>query len=192
METNVFEYVVCYLGVYRCIWYIPIFQSDLSEKGQSWHYNGVILGAIASQITSLTIVHSTVYSDADQRRHQSSASVAFVRGIQQGPVNSPHKWPVTRKMFPFDDVLMIIAHTIPVGPHDHRSVSNHRCLQCLLNGIFKSIIKKISTVCYTDTVSEKFTDYPHTKGQQNGKSIHDMTPSCVNYSTWVAKSCTHH
>ena len=49
---------------------------------------------------------STVYSDADQRKHQSSASLAFVRGIHRGPVNSPHKWPVTRKMFPFDDVIM--------------------------------------------------------------------------------------
>ena len=64
------------------------------------------MGAIASQITSLTIVYSTVYSDADQRKHQSSASLAFVWGIHRGPVNSPHKWPVTRKIFPFDDVIM--------------------------------------------------------------------------------------
>ena len=66
------------------------------------YYNDVIMGAIASQITSLTIVYSTVYSDADQRKHQSSASLAFVRGIHRGRVNSPHKWPVTREMFPFD------------------------------------------------------------------------------------------
>ena len=71
------------------------------------HYSDVIMGTIASQITSLTIVYSTVYSDADQRKHQSSASLAFVRGIHRGPVNSPHKWPVTRKMFPFDDFIMI-------------------------------------------------------------------------------------
>ena len=64
------------------------------------------MGMIASQITSLTIVYSTVYSDADHRKHQSSASLAFVRGIHRGPVNSPHKWPATRKMFPFDDVIM--------------------------------------------------------------------------------------
>ena len=64
------------------------------------------MGAIASQITSLTIVYSTVYSDADQRKHQSSASLAFLRIIHRGRVNSPHKWPVTRKMFPFDDVMM--------------------------------------------------------------------------------------
>ena len=54
------------------------------------------MSAIASQITSLTIVYSTVYSAADQRKHQSSASLAFVRGNHRGPVNSPHKWPVTR------------------------------------------------------------------------------------------------
>ena len=71
------------------------------------HYDDVRMGAIASQITSLTIVYWTVYSDADQRKHQSSASLAFVRGIHRGPVNSPHKGPVTRKMFPFDDVIML-------------------------------------------------------------------------------------
>ena len=63
------------------------------------HYDGVIIGEIASQITSLTIVCSTVYSDADQRKHQSSASLAFAWGIHRGPVNSPHKWAVTRKNF---------------------------------------------------------------------------------------------
>ena len=64
------------------------------------------MDAIASQITSLKIVYSTVYSDADQRTHQSSTSLAFVRGIHRGPVNSLHKGPVTQKMFPFDDVIM--------------------------------------------------------------------------------------
>ena len=72
------------------------------------HYNDVIMGTMASQITSFTIVYSTVYSGIDQRKHQSSASLAFVRGIHRRPVNSPHKGPVTRKMFPFDDVIMIL------------------------------------------------------------------------------------
>ena len=70
------------------------------------HYDDVIMSAIASQITSLTIVYSIIYSDADQRKHQSSASLAFVQGIHRGPVNSPHKWPVARKMLSFDDVIM--------------------------------------------------------------------------------------
>ena len=73
------------------------------------HYNDVIMGPIASQITSHSIVYSIVYSDADQRKYHSSASLAFVRGIHRGPVNSPHKWPVTRKLFPFDDVIMDTA-----------------------------------------------------------------------------------
>ena len=70
------------------------------------HYDDVIMTTLASQISSLAIVYSIVHSDADQRKHQSSASLAFVRGIHRGPVNSPHKGPVTRKMFPFDDVIM--------------------------------------------------------------------------------------
>ena len=70
------------------------------------HYDDVITGVMASQITSLTIVYSTVYSGAVQRTHQSSASLAFVWGIHRAPVNFPHKWPVTRKIFPFDDVIM--------------------------------------------------------------------------------------
>ena len=59
------------------------------------------MSLMAAQITSLTIVYSTIYSDSDQRKHQSSAPLAFVWGIHRWPVNSPHKWPVTRKMFPF-------------------------------------------------------------------------------------------
>ena len=61
---------------------------------------------MVSQITSLTITSSTVYSGADQRKHQSSVSMAFVQGIHRRLVNSPHTWPVTRKMFPFDDFIM--------------------------------------------------------------------------------------
>ena len=77
------------------------------QPSSRWlHYCDVVMGTMASQITSLTIVYLTVYSGADQRKHQSSASLAFVQGIHWGPGNSPHKWPVTRKMFPFDDVMM--------------------------------------------------------------------------------------
>ena len=85
---------------WQCMIRVPV--------GRIWvkHYSDVIMGAMASQINSLTIVYSSVYSDADQRKHQSSASLAFVRGIHRWPVNSPHKWPVSRKMFPFDDVIM--------------------------------------------------------------------------------------
>ena len=70
------------------------------------HYSDVIMGAMASQITTVSIVYSPVYSSADQRKHQSSVSLAFVRGIHRWPVNSPHKGPLTRKMVPFDDVII--------------------------------------------------------------------------------------
>ena len=69
------------------------------------HYGDVIMSAMTYQITSLTMVYSTDYSGADQRKHQSSASLAFVRRIHRWPVNSLHKGPVTRKMFPFDDII---------------------------------------------------------------------------------------
>ena len=51
--------------------------------------------------------HDCLLNRADQRKHQSSASTAFVSGIHRGPVNSPHKWPVTREVFPFDDIIRI-------------------------------------------------------------------------------------
>ena len=70
------------------------------------HYSDVIMGAMASQITSLAIACSTVCSGADQRKHQSSASLASVRGIHRWTVNSPHKGPVKRKRFPCDDVIL--------------------------------------------------------------------------------------
>ena len=70
------------------------------------HYNDVIMNAMASKITGLTIVYSAVYSGADQRKHQIAESLAFVWGFHRWPLNSPHKGPVTRKMFPFDDVIM--------------------------------------------------------------------------------------
>ena len=86
---------------------------------KAFHYNDVIMTRIASQITSLTVVYSIVYSGADQRKHQSSASLAFVRGIHRGPVNSPHKGPVTRKMFPFDDVIMLGTFLVGDGWNTH-------------------------------------------------------------------------
>ena len=97
------------------------------------------MGAIASQITSLTIVYSTVYSHADQRKHQSSASLDFVRGIHRWLVNSPHKWPVTRKMFPFDDVIMGCSKVDPwfhppkVLFHDYFSPSGEQLEQRILS-----------------------------------------------------------
>ena len=61
------------------------------------HFSDVII--MASQTTGVSVVFSTVCSGTDQRKHQSSASLAFMRGIHRWPVDSPHKGPVTRKCF---------------------------------------------------------------------------------------------
>ena len=69
------------------------------------------MSRMASQITGILIVCSTLSSSADQRKHQSSVWLAFVSGIHQWPVDSPHKGPVIWKMFPFDDIIMICRIT---------------------------------------------------------------------------------
>ena len=83
------------------VWYSP--KSNFTRIAHDiyhQHYGDIIMGAIASQITSLTIVYSTVYSDADKK----NPSKLRVTGLCAG--NPPHKWPVTRKKFLFDDVIM--------------------------------------------------------------------------------------
>ena len=80
----------------------------------STHYSDIIMGAMTPEI-SHTIVYSTVHTNAGQWKHQRSASLAFVRGIHRWPVNSPHKRPVTRKMFLLDDVIMQTI-SVPIGP----------------------------------------------------------------------------
>ena len=78
-------------------------------------FSEVIMSSMASQIASLTIFYSTVYSGADQRKPQSSASLVFKRGIHRWSVNTPHRGPVTQKMFPFDDVIMLQLQLYPHG-----------------------------------------------------------------------------
>ena len=70
------------------------------------HCSAVIINAMASQISGVSIVCSNVCPGADQRKHQSSASLAFLRGNHRWPVDYPHKGPITWKRFPFDDVIM--------------------------------------------------------------------------------------
>ena len=77
----------------------PLFGCHICGHHVVNHYSDAIMGTMASQITSLMIVYSAVYSGTYQRKHQGSASLSFVRGIHRWPVNSPHKGPVTRKKF---------------------------------------------------------------------------------------------
>ena len=117
--TNLFCNNVEYIGLFKCINYmlLSVIHSKISAcfgnkivqrmhtgntaalclgfpSHHTWHYGDVLMGTMVSQTTSLTIVYSTVWSGADQRKHQSSALLAFVRGIYRWSMNSPHKWPV--------------------------------------------------------------------------------------------------
>ena len=80
--------------------------NSIVDQSDSLHYNDAIMSSIASRITSFTIVDSSVYSVTAQRKHQSSASLAFVRGIHRWPVNSPQKRASNAENVPFDDVIM--------------------------------------------------------------------------------------
>ena len=112
----------------------------LLVESRRWDYIDVIMTTMASQITSLTFVYSTVYSDADQRKHQSSASLAFVWGIHRGPVNSPHKGPVTRKRFSFDDVIMLGS---PCPNHPCHTAFQAWNIQCIMYQIQLRVADKI-------------------------------------------------
>ena len=112
------------------------------------HYDDVKMTMLASQLTSLTVVYSIVYSGVNQRKHQSSASLAFVREIHRGPVNFPHKWPVTRKMFPFDDVIMQSACLIkPRGVDNYNIVNTNKAntAVCVLLSYIPDIIQGVFT-----------------------------------------------
>ena len=97
-------------GLWRLVfaWFMATFFFGTSRAEQTGHYIDVIMSAMASQITSVSIACSTVSLGAHQRKHQSSASLAFVRGIHRLPVDFPHKGQVTRKMFPFDVIMAAI------------------------------------------------------------------------------------
>ena len=88
------------------------------------YYIDVIMSAFASKLTSLAIVYWTEYSGADQRKHQTSVSLAFLKWIHRWPVNSPYKGPVTWKMSPFDDVII---HRKWIPSQIHYRVG-HSCL----------------------------------------------------------------
>ena len=84
--------------------YTNILLGDFAGKGIQ--YREVMMSTMPSQITNISIVCSTVYSGTNQRKHQSLASLAFARGIHRSTVDCSHNGPVTRKMFPLDDVIM--------------------------------------------------------------------------------------
>ena len=122
------------------------------------HYIDVIMGAMASQITSLASVYSIVYSGSDQREHQSSASLAFVWGIHRCPLNSQHKWPVTRKIFPFDDVIMIY---FLIDMHYCRRQHQSDVLTCHLVQLQNMQCKSCSANSFPCPIRKKYFHLPH-------------------------------
>ena len=94
----VFSLSKSFLSVY--LWPLVLSGWSSSDSRTVIHYDDVIMGAIASQITSPMIVYRLF-----RRR---SKKTSKLRGT--GPGNSPHKWPVTRKVFPFHDVIMRLEH----------------------------------------------------------------------------------
>ena len=136
------------------------------------YYNGVIMSAMASQITSLTIVYPSVYW-----KHQSSASLAVMRLIHRRPVNSPHKGQVTRKMDPFDDVIMSGIHI-----HQGNSIVPG-AITCVTQWQWSS-----HDICgYTSHIySTQSLIYP----ELNTKiSINVNVSWCVTIQLWLYKLC---
>ena len=160
------------------------------------HYNEVLMIAIASQITSLTIVYSSVYSGADQRKHQSSASVALVGGIHWWLVNSPHKGPVTRKRFPIDHVIICLASSVLGSALLRKSISISLsvnkgfhiwlCCQQLRGQVFVILVDSYTFQClsekktgiqklYYTLILFKIITYTYFKTCTKGTSLHVLT-----------------
>ena len=102
----------CSLSSHILYWYVC--QTDVEQMitfRLAWvelltHYSDLIMSMMAYQITSVSSVYSTLGLGTDQRKHQRSPLLAFVRGIHQWSMNSAHKRPLTQTMFPFDDIIM--------------------------------------------------------------------------------------
>ena len=124
------------------------------------HYSDAITRAVASQITGVAIVYSTVCSYADQRKHQRFASLGFVRGVRRWPVNSPHKGPATRKLFPFDDVFMQFC--------DRGRVKQLSISQLTLFSKQRAWVKYIVTGLPTNKYDFKSVDSPSLKASNGG------------------------
>ena len=132
---------------------------------QTWyhvhsHYSDIIMSAMASLINGVSIVYSTVFVEVDQRKYRISAWLASVWGIHRWPVNSPHKGPVTRKMFPFDDVIMWRCCFVlerPIWQEQSLKGLGQWCRVCIRNSLHVYYIRilLLLTPCY------RFRRYGH-------------------------------
>ena len=170
---------------------------ELMNRTDHSHDNDVIMNVIASQITSLTIVYSNIYSGTDQRKHQSSASLAFVRGIRWSPVNSSHKGPVTWKMFPFDDVIMFTftrSHSLSISLTHSLSLAlscqklRFVMMPTLLSQVAPEVLlwqpmmasSSGNIFCVTGPLCGEFTGH---KGQWHGALMFSLI--CIWINSWI-------
>ena len=109
-----------------------------SRNPLQWHHNG-------RDSVSNHQPHDCLLNRLFRRKskkNQRPASLAFVRGVHRWPVNSPYKWPLTRKMFPFDDVIMhyVIIQLVRLIPDNNpanwRSRSATVRFTCARNSVF--------------------------------------------------------
>ena len=129
----------------------------------SEHYSGVIMSAMASEITSVLIVCSTVCSGADQRKHQSSASLAFVRGIHQRPVDSPHKgaskaenvtiwWRHHEKSVTDCPDFILFILSLNVGCHDKTAHKITQSFHLIFLSILRNKIRHANSMWQSDVI----------------------------------------
>ena len=128
----------------------------------TYHYSDDIMNEMASQVPGVSIVCPTVCWSTNQRKRQSSASLVFVRGSHRWPVDSPHKGPVTRKKFPFDDHALQRSHILPYQITDILTVcstdfqaKNKEIPKCHVTGICESNLPHKAmrkTLAYHDVI----------------------------------------
>ena len=109
IHTNTRNHTYMYIHTYSCIDIYVCLRMCVISSLRSYRYihcSDFIMSTMAFQITGVSIVCPTVCSGANQRKHQISASLAICEGNPPVTDGFPHKGQVTRKMFPFDDVIV--------------------------------------------------------------------------------------
>ena len=124
---NKYKYICTLIALFVCAqrWRVSLNNSLAQPKSAIpifFHYSDVIMGAMASQITSALSVYSIVCSGVDQRKHQSSPSLTYVRGIHWWPVAGEFPSQRASKMFPFHDVFIVAPQ--PRGSHVEATLSD--------------------------------------------------------------------
>ena len=144
---------------------------------------------MASQITCVSIVCLTACSDAIQRKHQSSASLAFVRGIHRWPVNSSLKEPVRPKLFPFDDVIVSFRNEFQHANGYASSVmmqGHWSHCKCLRHYVYRPIIIDTQLLNLFPSANQDILDYINHGLTIPGQGMIYRNPGCVYYISRIS------